>query len=120
MSRFASMTQIGDVLVVSINEDLPDGEAELLLASLTQKVDTFDARGVLIDVSALDIVDTFLGQVLGHLAKTMGIMGAETVLVGMQPAVASTLVELGMTLPDLRCALTITRAMAMLKKREGR
>jgi len=92
-----------------------DQLAVALQDDLTQRIVSSRARGVLIDISALDIVDSFIGRMLGNIAGMSRILDAETVVVGMQPTIAITLVELGLSLPGIRTALNIDRGMDLLK-----
>ncbi len=108
------VSSIGGVLLVSIDEDLDDGSAEELRADVTSEVAATGARGVVLDVSVLNTVDSFLGRVLAELGACSAMMGAETVVAGIRPAVAITLVELGLTLTGLRTALDVTDGLAML------
>ena len=111
--------KMGDFLLVSIQVDMHDGMAVALQKDLTREIIQTGSQGVLIDVSAMNIVDAFLGRFLGKMVSTARIMDAEAVIVGMQPAVALTLVELGITLPDLSTALNIDLGMELLRKRLG-
>ena len=106
--------KMGDCLLVSIQVDMHDRLAMRLQDDLTAQVVKHHARGVMIDISALDMVDSFIGRMLGTLAAMTRVLGAETVVVGMQPAVAMTLVELGMSLDTLRTALTVEAGMELL------
>ena len=92
-----------------------DQLALTLQDELTSRVVRDRARGVLIDISALDVVDSFIGRMLGNIAAMSRILDAETVVVGMQPSVAITLVELGLSLPGIRTALNVDRGMALLQ-----
>jgi rsbT antagonist protein RsbS len=103
-----------DVLLVSIQVDMHDRLAMTLQDDLTDRIVKDRARGVLIDISALDLVDSFIGRMLGNIAGMARILDAETVVVGMQPSVAITLVELGLSLPGIRTALNIERGMDIL------
>src|SRR4249919_1575974 len=106
--------KMGGFLLVSIQVDMHDRLALQLQDDLTGRIAETGARGVLIDISALEMVDSFIGRMLGNLAAMSRVLDAETVVVGMQPAVAITLVELGMSLAGVRTALDVERGMAML------
>src|SRR4051812_14557343 len=108
--------QMGRFLLVTIQVDMHDRLAMTLQDDLTAKVAETSARGVLIDISALDMVDSFIGRMLANIAGMSNILDATTVVVGMRPAVAITLVELGMALPGVRMALNIERGMALLRR----
>jgi rsbT antagonist protein RsbS len=105
---------MGPYLLVSIQVDMHDRLAMQLQDDLTERIARTGARAVLIDISALDTVDSFMGRMLGNIAGMSRVLDAETVLVGMQPAVAITLVELGMTLPGVRTALNVEKGMELL------
>ncbi len=109
--------QMGDFLLVTIQVDMHDQLALTLQDDLSERISKTSARGVLIDISALDMVDSFIGRMIGMISGLSRIMDAETVLVGMQPAVAITLVELGMTLPGVSTALNVERGMTLLRER---
>ena len=102
-------------LLVSIQVDMHDQLALSLQEDLTQRIQKTSARGVLIDISALDIVDSFIGRMLASISGIGKVLDADTVVVGMQPAVAITLVELGLSLEGVRTALNVERGMHMLK-----
>ena len=106
--------KMGSYLLVSIQVDMHDQLALQLQDDLTSRIADTGARGVLIDISALEMVDSFIGRMLGNIAAMAQILDAQTVVVGMRPAVAITLVELGMSLPKVRTALDIERGMALL------
>jgi rsbT antagonist protein RsbS len=106
--------KIGACLLVSIQVDMHDRLALQLQDDLTGRIADTGARGVLIDISALEMVDSFIGRMLGNIAGMSRVLDATTVVVGMQPAVAITLVELGMSLPGVRTALNIEQGMALL------
>jgi rsbT antagonist protein RsbS len=106
--------RMGSFLLVTIQVDMHDQLALRLQEDLTNKIVSAGARGVLIDISALDMVDSFIGRMLGNIAAMSRILDAATVLVGMQPAVAITLVELGMTLNGIRTALDVETGMELL------
>jgi rsbT antagonist protein RsbS len=106
--------KIGSTLVVTIQVDLHDRLALQLEEDLAAKIAATGARGVLIEISALDIVDSFIGRMLDTIAGVSRVLDAETVVVGMRPAVAITLVELGLTLPGIKTALDVERGMALL------
>ena len=107
--------RMGNTLLVTIQVDMHDEIAVRLLDDLTTMVTKTTARGVVIDISALDMVDSFIGRMIADIAATSRILDAETVVVGMQPAVAITLVELGMSLPGVRTALDVEKAMELLR-----
>ncbi|MEU0007910.1 STAS domain-containing protein [Streptomyces sp. NPDC006314] len=108
---------LGDVLLVSLQGELHDEMAEQLHHDITSRIATSSVTGVVIDISGVDIVDSFLGRVLAEIASTARLLAARTVLAGMRPAVAITLVELGLTLPGLVTALDVDRAMELLSQR---
>ena len=107
--------KMGPFLLVSIQVDMHDRLALTLQDDLTERIVRDHARGVLIDISALEVVDSFIGRMLGNIAGMSRVLDAETVVVGMRPAVAITLVELGMSLSGVRTALNVERAMDMLQ-----
>jgi rsbT antagonist protein RsbS len=107
--------KMGNVLLVSIQVDMHDRLAMSLQDDLTARIVQDRAAGVLIDISALDLVDSFIGRMLGNIAGMARILDAQTVVVGMQPSVAITLVELGLSLPGIRTALNVERGMDMLR-----
>ena len=106
--------KMGAYLLVSIQVDMHDQLAMQLQDDLTTRIADSGARGVLVDISALEMVDSFIGRMLGNIAAMSRVLDAQTVLVGMRPAVAITLVELGMSLPKVRTALDIERGMELL------
>jgi rsbT antagonist protein RsbS len=112
--------RMGNTLLVTIQVDMHDEIAVRLLDDLTTMVTRTRARGVVIDISALDMVDSFIGRMIADIAATSRILDAETILVGMQPAVAITLVELGMSLPGVRTALDVEKAMELLSASRDR
>jgi rsbT antagonist protein RsbS len=107
--------KMGEYLLVTIQVDMHDKLAMTLQDDLTGKIVSTRARGVLIDISALEIVDSFIGRMLADIAAMSRILDAETVVVGMRPAVAITLVELGLSLTGVRTALNVERGMDMLR-----
>ncbi len=107
--------KLGRFLLVTIQVDMHDRLAIALQDDLTDRIVSDRAQGVLIDISALDIVDSFIGRMLGNIAGMSRILDAETVVVGMQPSVAITLVELGLSLPGIRTALNVDRGMELLR-----
>lgn len=111
--------KMGEFLLVTIQVDLYDRLALALESDLIKMVSKTEARGVLIDISAVSIVDSFMGRILGNIASMSRIMDAETVVVGMQPAVAITLVELGLTLPGVYTALDVEKGMELLRSKIG-
>ncbi len=108
--------KVGPYLLVTIQVDLHDQLAAALQDDLSTRIVETGARGVLIDISALDVVDSFIGRTLGNMAAVSRVLDAETVVVGMQPAVAITLVELGLSLPGVRTALTAEAGMELLAR----
>jgi rsbT antagonist protein RsbS len=109
--------RMGSLLLVTIQVDMHDRLAMTLQDDLTAKIAETAAKGVLIDISALEIVDSFIGRTLANIANMAHVLDAQTIVVGMQPAVAITLVELGMTLSGVRTALNVERGMQMLTGR---
>jgi rsbT antagonist protein RsbS len=109
--------KMGEYLLVTIQVDMHDQLALALQDDLTSKIVSTRARGVLIDISALEMVDSFMGRMIGDIAAVSRILDAETVVVGMRPAVAITLVELGLSLPGVRTALNVERGMDLLRAR---
>jgi rsbT antagonist protein RsbS len=107
--------RMGKFLLVTIQVDLYDRLAEALEADLIQTVKKTGAQGVLIDISAVSIIDSFMGRIIGNIATMSKILDAETVVVGMQPAVAITLVELGLPLKGVHSALNVERGMELLR-----
>jgi rsbT antagonist protein RsbS len=107
--------QMGEYLLVTIQVDMHDRLAMTLQDDLTNRITKTNARGVLIDISALEIVDSFIGRIIGNIAKMSRVLDAQTVVVGMQPAVAITLVELGLSLTGVRTALNVEKGMALLR-----
>jgi rsbT antagonist protein RsbS len=111
--------KMGDFLLVTIQVDLYDQLAENLEADLINMVRKTGAKGVLIDISAVSIIDSFMGRILGNIAAMSKIMDAETVVVGMQPAVAITLIELGLPLKGVHSALDVEKGMNLLRSKIG-
>jgi rsbT antagonist protein RsbS len=111
--------KLGDALLVTIQVDMHDRLATALEEDLTNKIVTVGAKGVLIDISALEIVDSFIGRMLDNIAAVSRILDADTVVVGMRPAVAITLVELGLSLTGVRTALNVERGMKLIQRRSG-
>ena len=114
MTDRVPVLKIGDVLLVSIQVDLEDQMVMDLQEDLSQRIVDTGAHGVVIDISALEIVDSFVGRMLATIAAISRVLGAETVVVGMRPAVAMTLVELGLSLGGVRTALNVERGMELL------
>ena len=106
---------MGDFLLVTIQVDMHDQLALTLQDDLSERICKTSARGVLIDISAMDMVDSFIGRMISNIAAMARVLDAQTVVVGMQPAVAITLVELGLTLEGVRTALNVERGMALLQ-----
>jgi rsbT antagonist protein RsbS len=109
---------LGDILLITLQGELPDGTAEQLQADVTRRIAHSTATGVVIDISGVDLVDSFLGRILAEIASSARLLAARTVLAGMRPAVAITLVELGLTLPGLHTALDVDRARTLLIRPE--
>jgi rsbT antagonist protein RsbS len=107
--------KIGDCLLVTIQVDMHDRLAMALQEDLTTKIVATRARGVMIDISALEIVDSFIGRMLNNIAAMSRVLDAVTVVVGMRPAVAITLVELGLSLTGVRTALNVDRGLALIR-----
>lgn len=108
--------KVGNLLLVSVQVDMHDQAALALQDDLTQRIASTQAKGVLIDISSLEIVDSFMGRMLSNIASMAAVLDAATVVVGMRPAVAITLVELGLELPGVRTALNVERGMALLER----
>lgn len=108
--------KMGDCLLVTIQIDMHDQIAVALEEDLTNKIVAVNAKGVLIDISALEVVDSFIGRMLDNIAGVSRVLDAETVVVGMRPAVAITLVELGLSLTGVKTALNVERGMALIKQ----
>jgi|SRR5262245_19300223 len=108
--------KIGDILLVSIQVDLSDRLASQLQEDLADRIVTTGAHGVIIDITGLDIVDSFVGRMMATIATVSRVLDAETVVVGMRPAVAITLVELGLALKGIRTALDVDRGLALLRE----
>jgi rsbT antagonist protein RsbS len=108
--------RMGEFLLVTIQVDMHDQLALQLQDDLTRAIEKKGAKGVLIDISALEMVDSFIGRMIADISGMARILGARTVLVGMQPAVAITLVELGLSLPGVATALNVERGMQLLRR----
>ena len=108
--------KIGDCLLVSIQVDMHDRMAMALQDDLTERIVATRARGVMIDISALEIVDSFIGRMLNSIAAMSRVLDAVTVIVGMRPAVAITLVELGLSLSGVQTALNVDKGLAMIRR----
>jgi len=111
--------RMGDCLLVSIQVDMHDRLAMTLQDDLTDRIANSDARGVLLDISALEMVDSFIGRMIANIAALARVLDAETVVVGMRPAVAITLVELGLSLQGVRTALNVEKGMQALRTALG-
>jgi len=107
--------KMNEFLLVSIQVDMHDRLAMTLQDDLTERIVRDHARGVLIDISSLEIVDSFIGRMIGNIAAMSRVLDAETVVVGMRPAVAITLVELGLSLPGVRTSLNVDKGMELLR-----
>ena len=108
--------KMGDFLLITIQVDMHDRLALTLQEDLTAKIADTAAKGVLIDISSLEVVDSFIGRMLGNIAAMSRVMDAQTVVVGMRPAVAITLVELGLSLSGVRTALNVEKGMELLRE----
>ncbi len=111
--------RLGEILLVTIQVDMHDRLVMALQEDLTNRIVETGARGVLIDISALDMVDSFIGRMIGNIASMSRVLDAETVVVGIRPAVAITLVELGLSLPGVRTALDAEKGMGLLRAAMG-
>jgi rsbT antagonist protein RsbS len=107
--------RMGRFLLVTIQVDMHDQLALALQDDLTERIVRDKAKGVLMDISSLDVVDSFIGRMISNIANMARVLDAQTVVVGMQPAVAITLVELGLDLPGVRTALNVERGMQLLQ-----
>jgi rsbT antagonist protein RsbS len=114
VSGHVPVLRLGDVLLVTLQGDLHDSTAQQLQQDLAETISRTGVRGVLIDISGVEIVDSFLGRVLAEIAAQAKLLAARTVVAGMRPAVAITLVELGLTLPGLSTALSTEAGMELL------
>lgn len=111
--------KMGEFLLVTIQVDMHDQLASALQDDLTSMISRLNAKGVLIDISSLDIVDSFIGRMLANTSAMARVLDAQTVVVGMQPAVAITLVELGLTLHGVHTALDVEKGMELLRRYIG-
>ena len=111
--------RMGEFLLVTIQVDMHDLLATVLSDDLANRISATRARGVLIDISALDVVDSFIARMFGDIAQMARVMDAETALVGMQPSVATTLVEMGVTMTGVRTALNVEKGMTLLRARRA-
>jgi rsbT antagonist protein RsbS len=116
MSSPVPVLRLGDALLVSIQVDLQDEDVMALQDELAERIVDTGARGVIIDISGVDIVDSFIGRMFSSIAALSRVLDAETVVVGMRPAVAITLVELGMSLEGVRTALDLEKGLAILAR----
>jgi len=107
--------KIGDILLVTIQVDMHDRLVMALQDDLTARIVKDHAKGVLIDISSLEMVDSFIGRMLGYIAAMSRVLGAQTVVVGMRPAVAITIVELGLSMENVQTALNVERGVEMLQ-----
>lgn len=110
--------RMGDFLLVTIQVDMHDRLVMTLQDDLTEKISAYASKGVLIDISALEIVDSFIGRMIANIAAMSRVLDAKTVVTGMQPAVAITLVELGLSLEGVKTALNVDRGIALLQSIE--
>ncbi|MFC9178295.1 MULTISPECIES: STAS domain-containing protein [Streptomyces] len=116
MTERVPVLRIGDILLVSIQVDLEDQTVLDLQEDLAEQIVARSARGVVIDITAVEIVDSFVGRMLATIASISRLLDAETVVVGMRPAVAITLVELGLSLGGVRTALDLEKGLALLRR----
>jgi len=114
-----AILKMGEYLLITIQVDMHDKLALTLQNDLTEQIVKHKSKGILIDISALEIVDSFIGRMLGIIASMSRLLDAETVVVGMQPAVAITLVELGLSMKGIRTALNVEKGMTVLRKSLG-
>lgn len=108
---------MGDLLLITIQTDLYDSLGINLKNDIAEKLERYNSKGILLDISSLSVVDSFMGRIINNVASIAKLMGAETVLVGMQPAVAMTLVELGLEMPHIITALNVEKGMELLMSR---
>jgi len=108
--------RVGNTLIASVQEDLRDRDAVELQTNLTEQLERTSALGVLLDMSVVETIDSFLGRMMHDVVRVSRLLGAETVVVGLQPAVAVTLVELGLELRGVHTALTADKGMLLLRK----
>ncbi|MFE6128726.1 STAS domain-containing protein [Streptomyces sp. NPDC056437] len=120
MTERVPVLRIGDILLVSIQVDLEDETVMNLQEDLAEQIVARSARGVVIDITAVEIVDSFVGRMLSTIASISRLLDAETVVVGMRPAVAITLVELGLSLGGVRTALDLEKGLALLQRSVSR
>ena len=120
MSDAAAIYAVDGVLLVSIHGDITDTDILDLQDVLSERIAAEEANGVVLDISTLEVVDTFIGRVLAQLTSISRLLDAETFVVGMRPAVAMTLVELGMFLPENHTALSLTHALEKMRRARGR
>jgi len=111
-----SILKIGDNIIVPIQEELHDEAAKLLQENILLRIEKHNAKGLIIDISAVSIVDSFLGRILGELSKMAKLMGTQTVLVGMRKEVVITLLQLGLVVKDLHTAINIEDGIELLEK----
>jgi rsbT antagonist protein RsbS len=111
--------KLGEFLLITVQVEMYDSLAQVLLDDLAERIVETHAHGVLIDISALEIVDSYMGRMLSTIAETARILDAETVIVGMQPAVAITLVQLGLSLPGIKTALAPEQGIDLLHQVRG-
>jgi len=112
--------KIGDTLIATVQEDLHDRDALDLQADVSQALERTGARGVLLDLTVVEIIDSFLGRTIADIARLVRLLGARTVVVGIQPSVAITLVELGLELRGVPAALNVEQGLGLLRRLNGR